>query len=313
MQDNTAPTSIISRDRTRRRRILRATTPLPRRLRIRLRKNLLAGLQRQMARNADVLFVRHPKTGGTWLRALLTSLYGQKYGLSTRRVVRSDELHLQHAGLPKLLISSGYFSWERWLGEAVLRDPSLSQKRLLILARHPGDVVVSWYIQFTRRTKAFKRELLLAEMSQPFDPASVTLEEFVQHEEAGLPSIIAQYNYWAERLPLFERHLVMRYEDLRTNTVDSLGKLATFLGESFTDTQIEQAAEFGSVDNLRKLERDGYFDNRSLRLRDATDTSLLKVRRAQIGGFRDDLPASIANRVAKQVADSMHPVYGYTG
>lgn len=305
-----APT--VSSDRKHRRRILRTTAPLPRRLRTKVRKHLLTRLQQRMARNADVLFVRHPKTGGTWLRVLLTSLYSQKYGLSTRRVVRSDELHLQQTGLPKLLISSGYFSWERWLGEAVQSDPWLADKRLLILTRHPCDVVVSWFIQFTRRTKAFKRELLLAEMQQPFDPSRISLEDFVIHREIGLPAIIAQYNYWAERLSAFERHLIIRYEDLRSDTTASLANLASFLGETFTDAELQQAVQFGSVTNLRKLEQEGYFDNRSLRLRDRADPNLLKVRRARVGGYREDLPADIADELQRRVVETMNPIYGYS-
>lgn len=243
------------------------------------RLRLLGALQGSMLRRADVLLIRHPKTGGTWLRAMLTRLYAGKYGLTDRRVFKADELHRQHRGLPRFLITNGYASWERLVADAFTRrDPVLDGKRIVFVARHPADIVVSWYIQ---------------------------------HPGLGLPALIEYHNFWARALAGRDNALIVRYEDLRLDTAATLHRLTDFIGEPFTAEQIEDAVAFGSVDNLRALERSHYFHNNSLRLRDASDDTLLKVRRAKVGGYLDDLGPEQLEWVDSQL-QNLDPVFGYT-
>ena len=302
-----------SRDRTLRRLILGSTAPLPRALRVRARKRLLLDLQLQQARRSDVAIVRHPKTGGTWLRVLITRLYAARYGLSSRRVVRTDELHALEPAVPVFLSSSGYLSWERGWGDRVARDPELREKKLLLLARHPCDIAVSWYIQFTRRTSAFKRELMLAEMERPFEPATISRWEFITHPEIGLPAIIDYYNYWQENVARLPSTLVVRYEDLRDDTARELSRIAEFLGGDFQREQILDAVDFASFDKLRQKEKSGYFDNRSLTLRNSGDPETLKVRRGKVGGYRDDLTPEQSAELDRMVEERLAAMYGYGG
>ncbi len=302
-----------STDRLKHWSILGATAPLPRTLRVRSRLHLLESLQRGAMARADAILIRHPKTGGTWLRALLTRLYALKYGVSDRRVFKADELYRQNRQLPRFLVTNGYMSWERITADAFRADdPFLKDKRTFFLARHPGDVAVSWYIQYTKRTKAFKRELLEYEMGETIDRGGIDRWNFVQHPVLGLNGLIEYHNFWAETLEGREDALILRYEDLRHDTAATLRRLTDFLGESFSDEQIADAVEFGSVENLREKERSGYFHNTSLRLRDASDPETLKVRRARVGGFREDLTAEQADWVEQQVRERCHPALGYS-
>ncbi len=296
-----------------RRLILGSTAPLPSRLRVRARYKWLLDLQLAQARRSDCAVVRHPKTGGTWLRVLITRLYAEKYGLTSRRVVRTDELHRIDSRVPVFLSSSGYLSWERGWGDVVATDPLLREKKLLLLARHPGDIVVSWYIQFTKRTSAFKREMILAEMSDPIDRDAIQRWDFIQHPEIGLPSVIDYYNYWHRNLERLPDAMVVRYEDLRSGTAAELARIGAFLGESFSDAQIEEAVDFASFDKLRQKEQSGYFDNRSLTLRSAKDPETLKVRRGQVGGYRGDLSDEQTAWVEEQIETRLASAYGYGG
>jgi hypothetical protein len=300
-------------DRTLRRLVLGSTAPLPRRVRVRVRYKWLLGLQLAQARRSDCAVVRHPKTGGTWLRVLITRLYAAKYGLPSRRVVRTDELHRIDSRVPIFLSSSGYLSWERGWGDLVVSDPLLRQKKLLLLARHPGDIVVSWYIQFTKRTSAFKREMMLAEMSDPIDRERIQRWDFIQHPEIGLPSIIDYYNYWHRNLQRLPDAMLVRYEDLRSNTAAELARIGAFLGESFSETQIEDAVDFGSFDKLREKEQSGYFDNHSLSLRNARDPETLKVRRGKVGGYRGDLSEEQTAWIDEKIETGLEKAYGYAG
>jgi len=305
---------VISRDRLWHWAIVYATALLPKRWRIALRYQLMRSQRIGMLRRAQVILIRHPKTGSTWLRALLTQLYAQRDGISPKRVFISDELDLQKKGLPRWVISNGYMSLERVIADAFAgRDPLVAGKKTILLGRNPADVVVSWHRQYQKRTKGFKRELIEADVSPDgVDWRSISRWDFVQREELGLPAIIRYYNFWAETLAGRDDAFILRYEDLRADTEGTLRRVLAFLGESFSDVQIRTAIEFCSVENMRKLEREGYFQNNSLRLRDAKDPDALKVRRATVGGFTDDLEPAQAAWVQQQVEQRCHPALGYS-
>jgi hypothetical protein len=299
-------------DRFWHRLILSSTQPLPHKLRVAARRRGLARLQRSAIGRADVLFIRHPKTGGTWLRVMLNQLYAQKYGTSERRVFRADELNRQNPDLPRFVVTNGVLSWERLVADAFRSDsPLIRRPKTLFLARHPGDVAVSWYIQYTKRTKRFKRELLEADLTTPVDRESISRWEFLQHPELGLPWLIDYHNFWIDTLAGRDNALVVRYEDLRSQPEATLGEIARFLGESFADEQIANAVAFGSVDNLRALERSNYFRNQSLTLRDPGNEETLKVRRAKVGGYSEDLDAEQLRWVDSLIADRLDRRLGY--
>ncbi len=291
--------------------ILGATAVLPARLRVASRHAALSRWHLRIASRADVLFVRHPKTGGTWLRALITRLYARKYGLPSDRVVRYDELSSARAGLPSFLTSSGYLSWERPLVDRITSDATLRGKKLLFMPRHPIDVATSWYNQFTKRTSAMKREMLLAEMQSPIDRETIDRMTFVRHEEIGLPHVIRYHNLWWKLAQQHPSALVLSYEDLRGDTAGALRRLAEFLEEDFDDDTIADAVAFGSVDHMRGLERDGYFKNKSLSLRDGSDPDTLKVRRARVGGYLEDFTQEQARELEAMLAERLDPALGY--
>lgn len=303
---------VISPLRARHWAIIYSTALLPKRWRVASRLALLGRLQRQMLARCDVLFIRHPKTGGTWLRALLTHLYASRDGVSMQRVFKADELKRQDASLPQFLITNGQASWEKVIADAfVARDPILDDKKILFLARDPGDIVVSWHRQYRKRTKPFKRELLEAELGLDFDPRSLDRWQFIQQPGLGLPALIDYHNFWAEQLGQRSNALILRYEDLRQDTAGTLRRVVDFLGEDFSDEQITAAVAFGSVENMSRLEHSGFFQNSSLRLRDADDPDTYKVRRAKVGGYHDDLSPEQAQWVAAQVREHCHPLLGY--
>jgi hypothetical protein len=305
---------IISHDRARHWAILAGTSVLPHGARVRLRRRWLANLQEQMLRRADVVFIRHPKTGGTWLRTMLTHLYAGRDGITPRRVFKSDELQRQNPDLPRYLITNGYFTWEHLVAERyAANDPMLSGKKTLFMARHPGDIVVSWHRQYQKRTKAFKRELLEAEMAEIVDWQGLDRWSFIQRPELGLPALLEYQNFWAGQLHERDDAMILRYEDLRLNTEDTLRRLVAFLDETFSDAQIRDAVAFGSVANMRTLEHQGYFQNASLKLRDADDPDTFKVRRAKVGGYREDLEPWQASWIDEQIALHSHPALGYGG
>lgn len=303
---------VLSLDRGLHWAILIVTAPLPRVWRLPVRLKLLRRLQLRLFERADLLMIRHPKTGGTWLRTMLTHLYAQHYRISTRRVFKSDELARQHEALPRWLISNGSASWEHVIGDLFSADSvRLKGKKTLFVARHPGDIVVSWYIQYTKRTKAFKRELLEWEATTPIDREQISRSEFLRHPDFGLPALIRYHNFWAGQLKDRPDALIVRYEDLRLQPLSTLRDISHFIGEAFNDDEIERTIEFTDFANMRKLEEGNYFRNNSLKLRDREDPEMRKVRRAQVGGYCRDLSTEDRCWVDELIVRELDPVFRY--
>ena len=64
---------------------------------------------------------------------------------------------------------------------------------------------------------------------------------------------------------------------------------------------------FGSFDNLRKLESEGFFQSGGLTLRNANDPESFKVRRAKVGGYRDYFDEAQAAELEALVARDLTP------
>ncbi|NNC23698.1 sulfotransferase domain-containing protein [Salinisphaera orenii] len=299
-------------DRYRRAAIVAATGVLPARARTGLRRRWLAHHYSELTKRADVVTAVHPKCGGTWLRAMIFRVYQQHYGLETRRVVKSDEFARLDSRLPRFVFSNGHYSYESAVAETLDTLAVSDQPRaLMLMARHPGDIAVSWYHQFTRRITARKRELIAAEMAAPIDPRSITRAAFIANEEIGLPALIRYHNQWAARMREHPHGLIVRYEDLHTAPAETLARVMAHLGEHVDDTLIDEAVDFAGADNLRRLESERYFKNSGLRQKKSGDPDTVKVRRARVGSFRDDLEPAEADWVDDMIRARLDPVFGY--
>lgn len=301
-------------DRAKRSAVLLVTAPLPASLRAPARARLLSRLELARARRADFLIIGHPKSGNTWLRTMLSRLYQVRYNLPEDVVVKSDELALAHPDAPRLLATNGYYSYESVVGRALATDApesDLHRKRALLLVRHPCDIAVSWYLQFTKRQSSAKRELINHFIPHPIDHRAVSLRDFVMHSDIGLPFLIDYLNTWERNVGRMPRSLIVRYEDLRNNTFETLRKIIDLLDGSFTDDDIRQAVSFGSFDNLRALERTGFFRRGGLAPQNPSDPDTFKVRRGKIGGYRDYFGPEQVAEMEALVASRLSPTLGY--
>ena len=289
------------------------TAGLPKSTRVAVRYKLLRKLQIGMSRNADIIVINHPKTGGTWLRVMLSRLYQMRYGLPRRRIVKSDEFYNYDRSMPRFLVSNGHYSYESGTQDVLDQEtPGASDnKSVIFLARNPCDVAVSWYLQFTKRTKAYKCELINENLRRPVDRDNISMWDFVMHDELGLPGLIEYHNMWERRLKDRGGGLVIRYEDLRSDPVDTMTEIVRFVGAPFDSAEINHAVEFGAFDNMRKLEVSGYFRNSSMSLRNKSDPNTLKVRRGIVGGFRTYFTDEQVAIMENLVQENLSPSLGY--
>ena len=247
---------------------------------------------------------------------MVSRAYQARYGLPDTLVLKSDELALADPKLPRFCVTNGHYSYERVVGrilDAERPDPEFADRRLVFLARHPCDIAVSWYLQFTKRISPAKRELINANLSRPIDHERISRWDFVMNEEIGLRNIIAFLNRWERNARAMRHHLIVHYEDLRTQTGPTLSRILEFWQQPFTREEIEAAVSFASFDNLKQLEASGFFRHGGLALQDASDPETFKVRRAKIHGYRDDFEPRQVAELDELVAKHISPTLGYGG
>ena len=302
------------KDNARKALIIGPTAVLPRPLRVAVRRKLLGNLEVSIARRSRLIIVAHPKSGNTWLKVMLTRLYGIRHGIAPEDFARYPALADRNPEIPRFAATNGWYSYERAVGDLLTPeapDSELKHKPVVLLARNPLDIAVSWYFQFTKRQSAHKQELINATLAHPVDRSRIEMWDFVRHSDIGLLSLIDFLNYWAHNLAALDNTLLTSYEALRADPAAVLQQITALMGDCFSDEEIRQAVEFGSFDNLRKLESEGFFRSGGLTLRNPKDPESFKVRRAKVGGYRDYFSAEQADELEALVRDRLSPALGY--
>jgi hypothetical protein len=123
--------------------ILIPTQPLPARIRVAQRRKRLARLELAKAHNANFLIIGHPKSGNTWLKAMISRLYQIRYNLPESKLINTDEFARKIPEIPRLAATNGYYSYEGEVGKllaAGAADNPLRHKPVLFIARNPIDI-----------------------------------------------------------------------------------------------------------------------------------------------------------------------------
>ncbi len=294
--------------------VLGASELLSQRLRLAARRDWLARLELEKAERTGLLIIGHPKSGNTWLRVLLSRLYQFRHDLPAHLVVTSDELHRRVPAIPRISATNGWYSYERAVGDRLAMDAApnpIREKPIVFLPRHPIDIATSWYLQVTKRQSRAKFELINADLDAPVDRAAIDRWTFVRHSGFGLLNIIDFLNTFQARVARLPNAITVPYEQLRADPAAQLARIGTLMGERFSAEEIAEAVRFGSFDNLKTLESGNFFKQKGLRPGIKGDAESSKVRRAKVGGYRDDFTPEQAAELEALVADRLDPALGY--
>ena len=178
-----------------------------------------------------------------------------------------------------------------------------------MLVRDPRDVAVSQYFQWKYRMRPVKKLL----NDYPPHGADVSLFDFVMDPDAGLPKVIEFFEIWQRELPKVRASLVVRYEDMRVDPGAALGRVLAFLGTPGQPEQIAEAVAYASYDNMKRLEQEKVYWLSGSRLAagDPANPQSYKVRRAKVGGWRDDFTPEQAAALDALLAARPLPPFGY--
>jgi hypothetical protein len=231
---------------------------------------------------ADATVVSFPKSGRTYVRAMLARLYQRRFGIDERALLEFPLLRRGPEAAPRLFFTHAGDAMRR--PDEISIDPSdYAHTRLVLLARHPGDIAISRYHHLQHRSSNRARKQL----------AEQPLEAFIWTEQGGIPSIVHFLNQFA-RIPGI---MIIEYESFLLDPAKALTKLASGIWLDVTREDIDDAVEFALLSNLRKLEREGYFTSSRLRRHRKDDDKSGKVRNGSSGSYRTDLSPGEAGLV----------------
>jgi hypothetical protein len=281
---------------------------LPRKQKIRIDRWLRGKEEYRKLRLADCVIVSFGKSGRTWVRVMLSRFYQLRHGLSPRHLIGFDNLHRKNPAIPKL-----FFTHDNYLKDYTGNRDSKADfydKKVVLLVRDPFDTAVSQFFQWKYRMRPGKKTL----NQYPQHGSDTTVFDFVMDPQAGLPKVIDYLNLWAAESSRIRDLLIVRYEDLRADTAGALERIVNFIGTPGSDTQLRDAVEFASVDNMRRMEEKKTFWLSGSRLvaKDRKNPNSYKVRKAKVGGYRDYFDDQQIEQMQQIVAERLDPLFGYT-
>lgn len=265
---------------------------------------------------ADVAVVSFGKSGRTWLRVMISRYYQLVFGIPESVLLGFDNYHRRDVRIPKIFFTHDNYIKD-YTGEFDSKA-SFYGKKVILLVRNPKDIAVSQYFQWQHRMRPAKKAL----NQYPPHGATVSAYEFVMDPDCGLPDIVKYLNLWASEAERVERLLIIRYEDMRSDPKDTLRRVMEFIDTDVSDGDrpttvvqdaIEQAVEYSSVENMRKLEEKSVFWFSGSRMKPGKkgDQNSYKVRRAKVDGYKDYFDDVEAAEIDQLVSRGLSPAFGY--
>ena len=261
-------------------------------------------------KTSDFYFVSFPKCGRTWIRVLLAKYFSLHY--KTPNDDTFNTLFRQNRNVPKIFFThrglhggiihksrKGYVSVDQIKKKNI---PDLKGKKVIFLARDPRDTVISHYFSVTKRASNAKLAAVTANLEIP---------EFIRHPDFGIEHIIDYMNAWYGGRDTFSSFHLIRYEDCKRDTFATIAQLLQFFGlNDIKKDLLQEAIDFSSFDNMRKMEQEGSRGTR-LKAADASDKESYKTRKGKVGGFEDYLSQEDVVFV-NQALQKLHPDFGYS-
>ncbi|KAL2903079.1 Cytosolic sulfotransferase 15 [Bienertia sinuspersici] len=239
----------------------------------RLFKNTLKSQKHFKAKDTDLIIASHPKTGTTWLNALLFAIVNRDNGnhpMNESPILSQHPHHLVNR-LEDVNFGGGFFNQ---LSSSQLDDlPSprlfsthipyvtLSESiktcdgcRILYICRNPFDTFVSqWHF--------YNKVVIDLDGEQTLKP--YTFEQFFEDWFEGRilfgPFFEHVIDYWMQSLANPKKVLFLKYEDLKENPTIHLKRIADFVEMPFSLEEesrgvIREIIDMCSINNMKKLD-----------------------------------------------------------
>ena len=257
---------------------------------------VIVGRNLKRRREAEAFLLSFPKTGRTWLRVMLAQLLAVHYGRP--EVANRAALPRIDAGpgAPRIVVRHDGNPHKCTAPEIVGHRREYAGCRVMLLVRDPRDAIVSNYFQVTRRDHWFEGDIA----------------SYLRWPRGSLDSMLRYYDIWAHERHVPSAFLLLRYEELRRDTVAALGVIAEFLGlRNVEPATLGAVVEHSSFDAMRRREAGRAADGSPFAPGSSADPESFKARKGQVGGYREYLSAADVDWLNAQIDAGLDPYYGY--
>jgi hypothetical protein len=229
-----------------------------------------------IARPDDTFIVSYPKSGNTWTRFLVANLTAPALPVGFDNIERiipdiyqQTPKQLAELPSPRILKSHEYF------------DPRYG--KVLCIVRDPRDVAISYWHHYVK-FKAIDENY----------PKHDFVDRFLAGSLGPFGSWGTNIGSWLGAREQDPDFLLIRYEDLLKSPTIEVRKIATLLGLSVTDQQIENAIQNASFEHMQALEqaqKDQWVSSKKSR------HDMAFVREGRHAQWHDDLSAESISKI----------------
>ncbi|KAG7558659.1 Sulfotransferase domain [Arabidopsis thaliana x Arabidopsis arenosa] len=266
-----------------------------------LLQGILICQKRFEAKDSDIILVTNPKSGTTWLKALVFALLNRhKFPVSSSgnhpllvtnphllvpflEGVYYESPDFDFSGLPSPRLMNTHIS-HLSLPESV----KSSSCKIVYCCRNPKDMFVSlWH---------FGKKLAPEETADY--PIEKAVEAFCEGKLIGGPFWDHILEYWYASRENPNKVLFVTYEELKKQTEVEMKRIAEFLGCGFLEEEeVREIVKLCSFESLSNLEV-----NKEGKLPNGIETKTF-FRKGEIGGWRDTLSESLAEEIDRTIEE----------
>ncbi|XP_050150631.1 flavonol sulfotransferase-like [Malus sylvestris] len=275
------------------------------------------------ARDTDFLLASSPKSGTTWMKALMIAIVNRKHHGSLSSSSHPLLIKNPHNCVPFLelrdqehMIGSNPITYLDSLPAASPRllsthipysslPKSVLAGRIVYIARNPKDVFVSFW-KFSEQFASKNNQKLHKSPSISMEEA---FELFCNGVSTNGPFWDHVLGYWKASTERPDEVLFVKYEDMKRDTMHHVKKLAEFMGHPFSSEEeregvLQEVIELCSFENLSNLEvnKSGTFQ---VHVASQTGQNQLLVdnsaffRRGEVGDSKNHLTPEMLERLDK--------------
>jgi hypothetical protein len=260
-------------------------------------------------RTTELYLVGYPKTGNTWIRYMLGRYMQMLCNLPALPLFDATDSWgrcEKFCAGPAMQFTHHPLVWRNQQAsdltyENVVRP--YSDKRVVLLVRHPLDTLVSHWMQRKYQTK---------------ENYSCSLSEFLRDMDWGIEKYFRFYSLWFKHKSDVKDFLLVRYEDTSSNAHQALSRLLEFLAVPARDELLTQTVADSNFESMRNVELTGVVPKyRSSGLKifatgDMNNPDSFHVRRGKVGGFRDYLEPREISQLSDHINRNLPEFFGYS-
>jgi hypothetical protein len=249
------------------------------------RQNLMerAGLD-----DSQVSIVSFPKSGRTWLRALIGKAICEQYNIDESLLLDTYTITKKAGALTTRFTHDGSEIIDKTPYRELAVDRSrFKTQKVLFIVRDPRDVLVSCYFQAIKRVDTFEG----------------SISEFIHDDRFGIMKLVHWLNIWHVNQVFPKEFVLLTYEEMHASVHASLRRVLEEMNAQYTDDVINKAVEFASFESMREMEKKDQFGIEWMRPGDINDPESYKTRRGKVGGYVDYLTEEDIMFIDKTIND----------